>query len=191
MYAAGLGTVENMWGRMKPTGGTWAIAVVVAGAAAVAAGTQAVGWRRRRSAARRSELGRWLVVTVNCSPEQIDQADLPDPLVRLTDHIEVRTARAPGGKGTELAARLRESAGAAAGGGRSRGQHGGRLGISALARVRGADPRQPVRQALRDAKALIETGEVLKPDAPPTARPTPGGKLMELATRRAGGEGRL
>ncbi|HEX2317090.1 MAG TPA: hypothetical protein VHJ17_25315, partial [Thermomonospora sp.] len=66
---------------------------------------------------------------------------------------------------------------------------GGRGGP--VRRMRGDDPRQAVRSALREAKSLVETGEVVLPDAPPTTRPTPGGKVLDLATRRAGGEGRL
>ncbi|MCZ9340950.1 hypothetical protein NGM37_24620, partial [Streptomyces sp. TRM76130] len=62
---------------------------------------------------------------------------------------------------------------------------------SVPARLAGQDPRQELRRALRDAKALLEAGEVLRPDAPPTTRPTPGGKLMELVSRRSGGEGVL
>jgi hypothetical protein len=118
------------------------------------------------------EAGRWLVVTVNCPPERLS-GGLPQPLERLRDSVELEVRPAPGGRGTELAARPRD--GVVAG---------------VVGRVRGDDPRQVVRSALRDAKSLIETGEVLRPDAPAT-RPTPGGRLLELATRRAGGEGRL
>jgi hypothetical protein len=48
-----------------------------------------------------------------------------------------------------------------------------------------------VRSALRDAKSLIETGEVIKPTEPPTTRQTLLGMPLELAIRRSGGEGRL
>jgi hypothetical protein len=48
-----------------------------------------------------------------------------------------------------------------------------------------------VRRALRESKCLMETGEVLLPDAPPATRPTPAGKILDLALQRAGGEGRL
>ncbi|MDL4814358.1 hypothetical protein [Actinomadura opuntiae] len=147
-------------------------AIVVA---MVAAGAVAGVVRRLRSGAASGEEGpgRWLTVTVNRPPGEFGRG-LPAPLARLGDHIEVRTAEAPGGKGTELAARLREADG------------GG-----TLARLTGTDPRQQVRQALREAKSLAETGEVMRPDAPPTTRPTVGGRLMGLVTRRAGGEGRL
>ncbi|MFC9975106.1 hypothetical protein ACFVH6_29815 [Spirillospora sp. NPDC127200] len=147
----------------------------VAGAA-VAAGLGAVAARRllaRASAAGRDD-GRWLVVTVQCPPEALSEGDLPAPLARLGDKIEVRVAPAPGGRGTELAARPLEP-----------GPSG------PAARLAGDDPRQPVRQALREAKSLIETGEVMWADGPAAGRAAPGGKIIELATRRAGGEGRL
>ena len=43
----------------------------------------------------------------------------------------------------------------------------------------------------RQAKQLAETGEVLEPDTPPTSRRTLPNLPLELATRRARGEGRL
>jgi hypothetical protein len=58
-------------------------------------------------------------------------------------------------------------------------------------RLTGKDPRQDVRRPLRDVKSLVETGEVVRPDEPTTGKRTPGGALVRLATRRAGGEGRL
>jgi len=59
------------------------------------------------------------------------------------------------------------------------------------ARAAGNDPRQDLRAALRQSKQLLETGEVLRPDEPPTTRRTLWNLPLELATRRAGGEGRL
>jgi hypothetical protein len=44
---------------------------------------------------------------------------------------------------------------------------------------------------LRDAKSLIETGEVLRPDEPGSAHPTAAGKVLGFALRVSGGEGRL
>ncbi|HEV2872578.1 MAG TPA: hypothetical protein VG409_14315, partial [Actinomycetota bacterium] len=61
----------------------------------------------------------------------------------------------------------------------------------AVARAAGSDPRQRLRAALRQARQLCETGEVLQADRPPTARRTLRGLPLELATRRAQGEGRL
>jgi hypothetical protein len=151
-----------------------AIPAAVTAVTAAAAGAAVVRRLRSRPATGRAEAERWLAVTVNCPPERLGEDGFPEPLARLADHLEIRTSPAPGGKGTELAARLH-------------GAHG----TGPLGRLTGRDPRQDVRRALREAKSLIETGEVLRPDAPPTTRATPGGKLMELATRRAGGEGRL
>ncbi|WP_228979188.1 hypothetical protein [Streptomyces sp. DH12] len=147
-------------------------------ATAVTAGTVAL-WRRAtaRSAERPEGGDRWLTVTVNRPPDEIDPDDPPEPLRRYADRIEVRTRPAPGGRGTELAARPRGGTPPAA--------------ASPLARLAGDDPRQDVRRALRDAKALLEAGEVLEPDAPPTTRDTPGGRLVGLVTRRSGGEGVL
>ncbi|MFB4313934.1 hypothetical protein [Actinomadura sp. 21ATH] len=144
--------------------------VMVAILAGVGAGLiQRLLSRSRRTNA---EAGRWLVVTVACPPERLAQS--PGPLARLGAGVETRIEAAPGGRGTELAARVREP---------------GPSGFAA--RLAGRDPRQEVRAALRNSKSLLETGEVLRPDSPPTTRPTLRGKVMEAATRRAGGEGRL
>jgi hypothetical protein len=123
---------------------------------------------------------RWRSVTINKSPVEVMLAGrLPDPLLALGDRIEVQVRIAPGDKGTELAARLRQP--------EPRGV------ASVGARVSGDDPRQQVRAALRQAKQLIEVGEVLRVDPTPhgTRSATPTGKLVDLATRRAGGEGVL
>jgi hypothetical protein len=123
---------------------------------------------------------RWRSVTINRSAEEVMPAGrVPEPLAALGDRIEVRVRTAPGGKGTELAARLRQSEPAGLG--------------SVSSRVSGDDPRQKVRSALREAKQLIEVGEVLRVDPVPhgTRTATPTGKLVEVATRRAGGEGLL
>jgi hypothetical protein len=123
-------------------------------------------------------LYRWLPVTINRRPEDVaPDGLLPEPLAVLGDAIEVRIREAPGDKGTEIAARLRAPQEQASGG--------------VVSRLTGDDPRQEVRRALRDTKSLIETGEVLRPDEPPTTRPTPQGKLLDLVTHRASGEGRL
>lgn len=120
---------------------------------------------------------RWLMVTVNCPPDRLRPDDLPAPVARLRDKAEVTVRPAPGDRGTELGVRLHEPPPA---------------GLAALvARLSGDDPRQELRSALRDAKSLIETGEVIKPAEPPTTRPTLLGKPLELAIRRSAGEGRL
>ncbi len=138
-------------------------------------------WMSRRAADGVEDNGaedRWLLVTVNRPPDEVVSDErLPEPLARLGDAIVVQVHPAPGGRGTELAARLVDPAPSGASG--------------VAARVSGQDPRQAVRAALREAKSLIETGEVLRADEPSTTRATAGGKLLGLATRRAGGEGRL
>lgn len=116
----------------------------------------------------------WLAVTVLRDPGEVDVGDLPAPLAELEDRIEVRVDPAPGDRGTELRARLREP---------SSGGLGQRLG--------GEDPQADLRSALRRAKQLLEVGEVLRVDsAPHGERPsTPGGLLLEAWTRAAPGAG--
>jgi len=113
----------------------------------------------------------WLAVTVSCDPADIDQAALPDPLAELADHIEVRVCAAPGDKGAELSARLRDRT--------ARG--------AARQRLSGTDAEGELRSALRRAKQLIEVGEVLAVDPAPHGErtPTPGGALLEAWTQAA------
>ncbi|GGX67010.1 hypothetical protein GCM10010358_21920 [Streptomyces minutiscleroticus] len=121
---------------------------------------------------------RWLTVTINRSPAEVGSAGKPPaPLDRFGEDIDVRVRPAPGDRGTELAVRLKEPPSA--------------LASSAPARLAGEDPRQEVRLALREAKALLEAGEVMLPDSPPTTHATPGGKALGLLARRSGGEGVL
>ena len=111
---------------------------------------------------------RWRAVTVRCDPDRIGTgADLPAPLAALGERIEVRITPAPGDKGTELAARYQE---------RASDEEIGRL-----------------RAALREAKQLIEVGEVTRVDPAPhgVRKPTPQGAVLEGATTRAGEEGVL
>jgi hypothetical protein len=122
---------------------------------------------------------RWWTVTINRPPEQVaPQGRWPDPVAQLGDGAEVVVRPAPGGKGTELAARLRQP---------------GAAGVAGASQSRGETPQQAVRSALRSAKQLIEVGEVLRVDPAPhgTRRRTPGGLLLEAATKRAGKEGVL
>ena len=159
----------------------------ISGAAVLAAGGAAVVLVRqlqRRMAGGAGEAAeprsRWRAVTINRSPDDVmPDHQVPGPLAELGDLVEVEVRPAPGGKGSELRARLRtpEPTGAAA----------------AAARLSGDDPRQRVRAALREAKQLIEVGEVLRVDPAPHGRrpPAPGGALVEAATKRAGGEGLL
>jgi hypothetical protein len=114
----------------------------------------------------------WLAVTVFREPSEIDTAELPAPLAEFGDRIEVRVRPAADGKGTELAARLRDRPSS---------------GTAARRRLSGSDPQADLRSALRRAKQLIEVGEVLAVDPAPHGKrtATPGGVLLEAWTKVA------
>ncbi|WP_410537448.1 hypothetical protein [Streptomyces sp. KL2] len=151
-------------------------ALALAGAGAGAAVLRKAVSARRRA---REDGERWMVVTIDRAPTDVmPHGDPPSPLDEFGDALEITVRPAPGDRGTELAARLREPASPAS--------------TSLPSRLAGKDPRQGVRRALREAKSLLEAGEVMLPDAPPTGRgDTVGGKVVGLASRRAGGEGVL
>jgi hypothetical protein len=152
--------------------------VVVAGVGAGVLVARRMSVRQPSNGAAGQARDRWHTVTVNHPPEEVaPDGRLPDPLAELGDLVEVRVRPAPGDRGTEVAARLRTP--------EPTGVRG------AAARVTGSDPRQRLRAALRQAKQLIETGEVLQADRPPTTSRTLRGLPLKLAIRRAGGEGRL
>jgi hypothetical protein len=150
------------------------------GAAVVVAAASAVVLARRRRP--RSALGTgaasaprsgWLAVTVARDVDDVLPAGrTPGPLARFGDAVELEARIAPGDKGTELRARFRQGASRAAAGDRDRGR---------------------LRAALREAKQLIEVGEVLRVDPVPHGRrtATPTGALVELATARSNEEGTL
>ncbi|SDD64623.1 SRPBCC family protein [Auraticoccus monumenti] len=123
---------------------------------------------------------RWLVVSVHLPQEEVAPGGrLPAPLAGLGDRIEVVVRPAPGDKGTEIAARLRQPP---------------RGGLAGAARRLGGDaPQQELRSALRHSKQLLEVGEVLVVDPAPHGprSATPGGALLEKVTERADEEGRL
>lgn len=122
---------------------------------------------------------RWQPVTVLGDPDDVAPGGrLPAPLARLGTRVETRVRPAPGGRGTEIAARLRGPAPTGV--------------LGAAARLRGTDPRQRLRSALREAKQLVEVGEVLVVDpAPHGRRGLVGTALVGTATRLAGREGVL
>ncbi len=143
-------------------------------AAAVGAVTAAGLAAQRAWAARERVLGtiagargpapEWLVRTVNRPPwEVMSDGRPPEALARLGDAVEVRIRPAPGDRGAELAVR-----------------------------PTGADPetRRSARLALREAKQLLETGEVIGPSQPPTTRPTLLNRPLAYVTRHAREEGR-
>lgn len=120
----------------------------------------------------------WHVITINRGmPDVAPDGRLPEPVARLGDAVEVQVRPAPGDKGTELAVRLR------------RGEPAGFGDVAA--RLSGHDPRYAVRAALREAKQLVETGEVLSPDKMATAKRTLLNRPLEYATRHGREEGRL
>ena len=150
---------------------------IVGGLGLLAAGAGVVRWLASRPGETMTRDGsprnRWIMVTINCAPQRLaSRADLPEPITRLGDAVDIKICPAPGDRGTELGARLRDAT---------------RMKMSGIAtRKLDENPRRTVQEALRQAKSLIETGEVLRPDWPPSTHPTPAGKLLELAGRRGG-----
>lgn len=114
---------------------------------------------------------RWQVATVNRPPDEVaPDGRCPQPLAALGDAVEIRTAPAPGGRGTELSARALRT-------GRARRR-----------------PRpQQVRRAVRDAKELLEVGEILRNEPRPHGRrsATPAGWLVDRAEKHAREGGNL
>jgi hypothetical protein len=122
---------------------------VAAGAAGVAAGLVVRSVVRKHSDSDgdgRHPEG-WKAVTILGSREAFVQGGYPEPLERIADALEIRLEPAPDDKGFEVHARLRDTADAAT-------------------ITDGADPSddpdQAVRVALRDAKQVFETGEILR-----------------------------
>jgi hypothetical protein len=144
---------------------------VAGGLGLLAAGMGVARWAMKRP--ERALKNRWIMVTVNCSPQRLaSRADLPEPITRLGDAVDIKIAPAPGDRGTELGARLRDL---------PRTKVAGMVG-----RHPEENPRRMVERALRDAKAIIESGEVLRGDWPAAAEPAQAGKLLEFAGRRGG-----
>jgi hypothetical protein len=146
--------------------------IAVAGVATAAGALAGVVRRVRNGSARQPS---WLGVTVQGTPEQIAPGgELPEPLRRLGDRIEVRMQPAPGDRGTEVRARLRRPAPSSVG-----------------SRLTGRDALAPVRVALRQAKALVETGEIVRSDERRTPHPGPVGRVLQAVDGASMGSGRL
>lgn len=113
----------------------------------------------------------WKAVTVLGDAEAFRSGGYPEPLRRLADSLEVRIEPAPGDKGFEVHARLRADADPGS----------------------GDDPGKVLRAALRDAKQVFETGEVLRGTPRPHGeRPrTLLGGAVDAAEDDAKGEGVL
>jgi hypothetical protein len=165
--------------RSMPAADVTTMKRVAGGMGVVAAGVGVARWMAgrpktvMRAARERAPRNRWIMVTVNCSPQRLaSRSDLPEPITRLGDAVDIKICPAPGDRGTELGARLRELP---------------RTRIAGMVmRRHEEDPRHVVEQALREAKAIIETGEVVRRDWPPSAQPVQVGKLLEFAGRRGG-----
>ncbi len=164
---------------------TSAKAAAAAATAAASIGLAVTQVKRSRARASKPDVAagpqnRWRAVTVNKPAAEVaPDGQIPEPLAALGDRIEVRITPAPDGKGTEIAARLVSPEPA---------------GTAALPhRLAGHDPRQDVRSALRESKALIEVGEVLRMDPRSAGKrtSTPSGKLLDAVTKRARAEGML
>jgi hypothetical protein len=148
---------------------------VAGGLGVLAAGLGVARWMASRpeSTRDRGPRNRWIMVTINCSPQRLaSRADLPEPITRLGDAVDIKICPAPGDRGTELGARLREIP---------------RTRVAGMvARHPEEDPRRMVEEALREAKSMIEAGEVVRGDWPPAGPPAQVAKLLEFAGRRGG-----
>jgi hypothetical protein len=113
----------------------------------------------------------WRAVTVLGEPRDFESGGYPEPLQRLAGSLEIRIDPAPGDKGFEVHARVR---------------------AGSDLRVDG-DPGKALREALRDAKQVFETGEVLRATPRPHGeRPrTLLGGAVDAAEDDAKGEGVL
>ena len=137
-------------------------------AGGLAAGARAAVRKLRTRAGSGGEGGRWVVVTVLRPPGEVTSSVALDPVQALGAAAETRVTEAPGGRGTELAARWRP------------GQDAGH----SLAEL---------WTTLREVKQVLEVGEVLRSvPRPEGKRPsTPGGLVIDAAERRSQGKGVL
>jgi hypothetical protein len=129
---------------------------------------------------RRRDPDRPLAVTVarpvaEVTTELLVDGRVTGPLADVPGHVEVELRPAPGDRGTEIVARLGD-------------RRGGTDPVGPFARV---DRRRDLREALRNAKQVLETGEVLLADRPGTTRPTLLNAPLRLATSLGRREGRL
>lgn len=87
---------------------------------------------------------RWYRVTVDRDPREVIADGLPAPLARLQGQAELCIRPAPNGRGTELAARLRQRAGAL---------------TTIIGYLCGDDPRVTLRSTLLQAKRFVESSD--------------------------------
>jgi hypothetical protein len=88
---------------------------------------------------------------------------LPSPLADLGERVDIEMKPAPGDRGTEVFVRARDRAASA----------------------------REIRRALRDTRSLLEVGDVLLPDGPPTTEPTLANRALREVTRHGREEGLL
>ncbi|MGY1750237.1 hypothetical protein [Modestobacter sp. SYSU DS0511] len=114
----------------------------------------------------RTAARRWRAVTVLTDVDAL-RTTTPAPLAAFGDRLEVRVTPAPGDRGAELAARFRGPV--------------------------TQDEIGELRAALREAKQLVEVGEVLRVEPQPHGhrKETPQGAVLDGMTRDAGKEGVL
>ena len=146
------------------------------GAVGVAAGLVArtlVRQRRESDGDGRHPDG-WKAVTILGDAAAFEEGGYPEPLRRLAEVLETRVQPAPGDRGFEVHVRLRD-------------------GVDVASTVGDGGPDQALRTALRDAKQLFETGEVLRATPRPHGhRPiTLFGAAVDKAEDDAKGEGVL
>ena len=137
-------------------------------AGGLVAGARAATRKLQAKGGNRGEGSRWVAVTVLLPPTEVAGSAALSPLQALSGSAETTLTEAPGGRGSELAARWRP------------GQDAGR-------------PLDELRSLLREVKQVLEVGEVLRSTPRPVGtRPTtPGGKLIDTAERRSQGKGVL
>lgn len=139
--------------------------------AALAGLGSAVGARRRQTGSDTAE-PHWQVVTIYRDAADIAPGgQYPGPLAALEGSVDIKMQPAPGDRGTELFARSRTAAGPP----------------GLLDRIRGHEPAQDVRAALRKSKELVEAGEVMSVDGQPEGRrpATLSGAVLDLVRRRS------
>lgn len=113
----------------------------------------------------------WHPITVNrdIADVTLDNEDL-QPLLALGKAIELQIRPAPGAQGTEIA---------------------GRIISDGLTNMEARNLLLRLRTALRDTQWLLETGEVLQADKPPSTHRTLTGLPLDFVTRHAKEGGRL
>ncbi|MDQ1122592.1 hypothetical protein [Microbacterium trichothecenolyticum] len=146
-----------------------AVTVGIAGVAAVGLVARTLVRERGDSVGDGRHPEGWKAVTILGDPEEFSAGGYPAPLERLRDALEVRIDPAPGDKGFEVHARVRDGADLP------------------------DDPDQALRTALRDAKQLFETGEVLRATPRPHGHRSVSlrGAVVDKAEDDAKGEGVL